>query len=1273
MNKSILLLLTIIFYLQTHISGFTPLFVDEANNNFRLESGSPLINAKNNSFNTTITDLDGNPRFDGTIDIGPYEFNSAIISGTIFEDINYGGGAGRDFTTANNSFSAINVGTQAIVELWTSDGINCTGSAPLQTITSDATTGIYSFNVNTAINGTFFCVRVVNSSVQSNRIGWTTALVPVQTYRSGAVNPTQEVGGRSPQDVDSAVGIHDSTIGDGIATQSFSVVNVSSGGITGVDFGFNFSIIVNTNDGGQGSLAQFVANANTLDATDKSGLNQEGLTTGRETSVFMISNETNLPGLSATLPNLLNANGVAEIDLTSDLIISADNIILDGTTQSSNVGGNSIILGTGGTVGTQNLVLNTVNGPEVQLQQGAINIQANNIEIRGFALLPTTTAIGINNEVLTGHVIENNVIGTSATSFIDPNSGNAGDLINISSAVGNGTSGSPGTLGVIQNNLIGFGVGHGIALNTNATGWTIQNNEIRGFNNITTSAAIHLGAGINNTNIRGNLIIGNSYGINLNNAFGSNAADSIDENTIQDNDSAGIIIPATATADGSNNITQNIINGNGGPGVIVLTSQRNLISENFIFNNDGLGIDLGNDGVTNGVESGSAANELLNIPTITGADVSDGVNLDISGTYISTQASSPITIEIYSSETCNADRTGIAEFPDFGEGQVFQGSTTVAGGNFNLSVLLSNLGTRRYITAIARDSDGNTSEFGQCIKAITGVCQNMTTYTTIGWDNGIPDATTTAVIAADYNTSIDNITACELIINTGATLSVGDGQFISVENNITVNGTLHIANAGSVVQIDDDALTVNNGSIAVAKTTPLLSPRDFILLSSPMSAETTSSVFASADRVFGIFPENFTPNTDVTAAFPIAANFIDDNGDYLDNTVTNLTPTSGYLVFPQAVTDVGAVTFDHTYTQGTLNSGNIVAPITYNGPATENNFNLLGNPYPSAIDTDMLIADNAAINEVYFWEHITAPDENLPGFNTVNFSMDDVSVRNAMMGIAAVNDMIGNAPGQFIASGQGFGIMADQTAMGTDVTFTNTMRVTGNNGTPRSAEQDNKLWLRLDSETYTIQSRIGLGFVPEATSAFDPGYDSRQVATTISLFSTLEDGQRLTIQGREVFDPSMEINLGFQTLIPENQLEGGDLEQSDIFLIDHLLGTTTNLKETSYTFASSETIQAERFTLVFEEALLSTEDAGLENTISLYPNPAVDQIQLSYTGNQALQSLIITDIQGKIIKQQTLAGFNGQETITISSLKPGLYFFTISTAQSSTTQKIMIQ
>jgi hypothetical protein len=56
-----------------------PLFVDSANGNLRLQSNSPCINAGNNAYVTTTTDLDGRRRIvGGRVDMGAYEFQPGI-------------------------------------------------------------------------------------------------------------------------------------------------------------------------------------------------------------------------------------------------------------------------------------------------------------------------------------------------------------------------------------------------------------------------------------------------------------------------------------------------------------------------------------------------------------------------------------------------------------------------------------------------------------------------------------------------------------------------------------------------------------------------------------------------------------------------------------------------------------------------------------------------------------------------------------------------------------------------------------------------------------------------------------------------------------------------------------------------------------------------------------------------------------------------------------------------------------------------------------------
>jgi len=59
-------------------------FVDAANGDYRLAGGSPCIDAGDNSFVTSETDLGGNVRIvNGTVDIGCYEYGSSLMDGLV--------------------------------------------------------------------------------------------------------------------------------------------------------------------------------------------------------------------------------------------------------------------------------------------------------------------------------------------------------------------------------------------------------------------------------------------------------------------------------------------------------------------------------------------------------------------------------------------------------------------------------------------------------------------------------------------------------------------------------------------------------------------------------------------------------------------------------------------------------------------------------------------------------------------------------------------------------------------------------------------------------------------------------------------------------------------------------------------------------------------------------------------------------------------------------------------------------------------------------------
>jgi parallel beta-helix repeat protein len=374
---------------------------------------------------------------------------------------------------------------------------------------------------------------------------------------------------------------------------------------------------------------------------DNGGVNPAPLAgTGTLRQVIVDANATG--GTDTIAFNIPTAMGsAASIVLAASLPAITETVIIDGTTQTDT---NTLPLGagaTGTTVGVgpdgvantgDEVALAVVNAPDVEIvgtnsMPIGLDVQGNasNVVIRGLAMYGFGVAnIGIGQNV-NGLLIEQNVLGSSATSFSDPGAGVRTLGVNILGPQGGLNN------GIIRNNLIGFAGGHGISLPGGSANFQFFGNEIRSNGLVVVSDGLDLsGANTVNNIITGNLIEENTgFGIDL---LISNGNHTVSNNTISRNGSTSIT--AGIVSGGPNNtLSHNIISENVGAGVLIASSEGTTITQNSIFDNTSIGIDLLMDyGVTindlNDADSGG--NTLLNFPILEEADISGDI-LELSG------------------------------------------------------------------------------------------------------------------------------------------------------------------------------------------------------------------------------------------------------------------------------------------------------------------------------------------------------------------------------------------------------------------------------------------------------------------------------------------------------------------------------------------------------------------------------------------------------------------------------------------------------------------
>jgi hypothetical protein len=521
------------------------------------------------------------------------------------------------------------------------------------------------------------------------------------------------------------------------------------------------------------------------------------------------------------------------------------------------------------------------------------------------------------------------------------------------------------------------------------------------------------------------------------------------------------------------------------------------------------------------------------------------------------------------------------------------------------------------------------------LSASSTVVIESTTWNGTSWSNGTPTSTKAVNFTGNYTIGA-NFDACSISVSNNAVVSVTSGFNVNLSNTITVasGSSFTLNNNANLFQSNVSA--VNTGNIIIRRQTNPLIRLDYTLWSSPVTGQGlyAFSPFTFANRfyVYNTSSNLYTTSTlglNVTGTNAAGVNGIDQNN-------VQFATGKGYLIRLPYNHPTAPIIFNGSFT-GVPNNGTKTITLT-NVSATQQ-FNAVGNPYPSPIDIAKFATDNLANIEptLYFWRKTN---------NTASPSYCTWNTTSSLFGDNG--EAYTNTPNGVIQTGQGFLVEAKDGAASLE--FNNGQRVANNanqffraNTEAAPTSQADVIWLNLTG-TGAEFSQAVVSYFANATLGAD-AYDSKYFNDGAVALNMLIGSTEYVIQGRPTFQATDIVPLNYKVTTVgtytfaidhvDGLFTGG---AQAIYIKDNQDGSYHNLSS-PYTFTSAAGTFANRFELVYQTALTTNDNNFTANSINVIKQQNGVVVRTSGT---TMQEVTIYDIKGSVLVTKT--NINASET-----------------------------